>query len=109
MADDAQTTPWRRDICAAMVVLQVAGFLMLGVWLMFAGLTMMPFQAAGFSWSLLVRVIPVWIFPIVPVVCTIAAWRAFMRGLFRRAIGWSVVPLVAALPMLILIVVSRGS
>lgn len=105
--EQAASGPWRKDICASLLILQAAGLLMLGVWLMFAGLSIAPFQNTGFTWGLALRCVPVWLFPAVPLVSFVAAWRAFRRGSHRRAVAWSVVPLVAALPMLVLVALSR--
>lgn len=41
-----------------------------------------------------------WIYPVLPLACAVAAWRAFRRGDARRAVRWSSLPLVGAVPLL---------
>ncbi|HET7463893.1 MAG TPA: hypothetical protein VFJ82_21735 [Longimicrobium sp.] len=48
-------------------------------------------------WPLL---IVVWLYPLVPVACSAAAWRAFRRGDARRAIALTTAPLALTIPLL---------
>ncbi|HEX8903662.1 MAG TPA: hypothetical protein VF771_02330 [Longimicrobiaceae bacterium] len=41
-----------------------------------------------------------WIYPVLPLACSVAAWRAFRRGDARRAVAWSAVVLAGSLPLL---------
>lgn len=60
--------------------------------------TMMLFQDA-FSWEDFGFGAPIWIFPLIAIGCSLAAWWFFKRNEFRRAHFMTILPLPFALIM----------
>ncbi|HEV2147440.1 MAG TPA: hypothetical protein VGR37_08545 [Longimicrobiaceae bacterium] len=71
-------------------------------WFVAAGLSLAALGAAdpGDPWPPRVFVGVVWSYPILPVACSLAAWRAYARRRWRRAAVLAALPLLPALPLL---------
>jgi hypothetical protein len=72
-------------------------------WVVAARLSLVALDTwhAGDPWSPWVFVGVVWSYPVLPVACSVAAWRAYTRRRWRRAALWAGVPLLPALPLLV--------
>jgi cytochrome bd-type quinol oxidase subunit 2 len=71
-------------------------------WLLVAGFSFIASGPASGDAELFPRPLlwALWAYPVLPVVCSVAAWRAFRRRDVRRAVTWTSVQLVVILPML---------
>ena len=85
-----------------LVATQALALASIAAWLLVAGFSFIasgPASAGGglfpapLLWAL-------WGYPVLPIVCSVAAWRAFRRRDLRRAVTWTSVQLVVILPML---------
>ena len=97
----AAERPSRTAPALWMVLTQVLALLSLAAWAVVAGFSFVASGPANpeillpkpLLWAL-------WIYPAIPLACTVAAWRAFRRGDTRRAVTWTTVQLAAVLPLL---------
>ena len=84
-----------------LVLTQSLALASLAAWLLLAGFS---FLASGPASAEVLLPKPLlwalWAYPVLPLVCSAAAWRAFRRGDTRRAMTWTTIQLVVALPLL---------
>jgi hypothetical protein len=80
---------------------QALALLSLAAWLLIAGFSFVAGPAHG-DGALMPRPLLylLWLYPLLPLACTLAAWRAFRRGDVRRAVRWTTLPLAVAIPLL---------
>jgi hypothetical protein len=85
-----------------LVATQAVALLSLAAWLLVAGFSFLASGPAAGDGMLMPRplLFALWAYPVLPLACTVAAWRAFRRGDVRRAVGWTTWQLGAALPLL---------
>lgn len=85
-----------------LVATQALALCSLAGWLIVAGFSYLASgAAAGDGMPLpLPLLLALWAYPVLPLACSVAAWRAFRRGDVRRAMGWTTLPLAAAVPLL---------
>lgn len=83
-------------VLAWLIVTQFGYLLSLLPWLMFSGLAVMAFDAPGSTqmWQPWLFVGLVWSYPVLPLLCSIAAWVLFTRGRGLAAAVATSVPLV---------------
>ena len=81
---------------------QAVALVSLAAWLLVAGFSFVASGPAAGEGMLMPRPLLylLWLYPVLPLACSVAAWRAFRRGDARRAVRWSTLPLVAAIPLL---------
>lgn len=92
-----------RTTLAWLLATQALSLVSLVAWAASLGSSLMalaPPDAAGgaAAWTF---VAIVWSYPLLPVGCSVAAWRAYARGRMRRAAALSAVPVLPALPLLL--------
>jgi hypothetical protein len=90
---------------AWVVLAQAAALVSLVPWALVAGLSFLSFDARSGRGALLPLglLFALWAYPLLPLACGVAAWRAFRRGDARRAMHWSGVELVGAVLVLALV------
>jgi hypothetical protein len=94
----------RSDLIAAVYILCVQLFQLISLlfWGMIIPNTILVF-AQGFSWDQLMFVLPVWSYPVLPLVCAYPAWGAYATHKIRRAVIIASVPLLVAIPFVALL------
>ncbi|HSU17866.1 hypothetical protein [Longimicrobium sp.] len=85
-----------------LVATQALALASLAAWLLVAGFSFIASGPGSADGVLVPRSVlwVLWGYPVLPLVCSAAAWRAFRRRDLRRAITWTSVQLVVVLPML---------
>jgi hypothetical protein len=79
-------------------VCQLIAAVALAPWAVITGLSVMTTGAGALLPRPLLYLL--WIYPLLPVSCGVAAWIAFRRGDTARAVRLSAVPLLLAVPLL---------
>lgn len=81
---------------AWLLISQIAAVGSLVIWF---GVAMMSFMAfdSGVSSGALLFVAAIWLYPILVVVCIVAAWRAYRASRDTAALVWTTLPLLLAL------------
>jgi len=89
---------------AWIVLAQSAALVSLVPWALVAGLSFLSFNSGAADGALLPLglLFALWAYPLLPLACGVATWRAFRRGHVRSATRWSGVALLAAALMLAL-------
>ncbi|HEX8243807.1 MAG TPA: hypothetical protein VF541_09935 [Longimicrobium sp.] len=85
-----------------LAAMQTVSLLSLAAWAIVAGFSFLAWGPAAGEEMLMPRPLLylLWIYPVLPLACSVAAWRAYRRGDARRAVRWSALPLVGAVPLL---------
>ena len=85
-----------------LVATQALALASIAAWLLVAGFSFIASGPAGAGGGLFPAPLlwVLWGYPLLPVVCSVAAWRAFRRRDVRRAVTWTSVQLIVILPML---------
>ncbi|MFL5538145.1 MAG: hypothetical protein ACJ8J0_04100, partial [Longimicrobiaceae bacterium] len=85
-----------------LVATQALALCSLAGWLIVAGFSFLAAGPASGDGMLMPRplLLALWAYPVLPLACSVAAWRAFRRGDVRRAVGWTTLQLAAAVPLL---------
>ena len=93
----------RKPLLIWLIASQLLALFSLAFWLFAAGLSVMAFDSGVTqeAWNL---VIAVWVYPVWPVVCAIAAWIAYAR---RRDVLAGMLTTLTFLPVLLLVLVLR--
>ena len=97
--------PSRKPILIWLIISQVLALASLVVWLLMAGLSVMAFDS-GVTQEAWNFVIAVWLYPIWPIVFSIASWVAYTRRKDRLA---GVLTTFTFLPILVLLVIIIGA
>lgn len=90
---------------AWIVLAQAAALVSLVPWAVVAGLSFLSFSSGAAGGALLPvgLLFALWAYPLLPLACGVAAWRAFRRGGVRAAVRWSGVQLLGAALVLALV------
>ena len=85
-----------------LVATQALALASIAAWLLVAGFSFIASGPASADGVLFPRPLmwALWAYPVLPVLCSAAAWRAFRRRDLRRAVTWTSVQLIVILPML---------
>lgn len=85
-----------RGVRTWLIVSQVLYLLSLLPWLGMSGLAFMAFDAPGSTemWGPWIFAGTIWAYPLLPLVCSIAAWIAYRRGRTRGAAVLTSVPML---------------
>jgi hypothetical protein len=81
---------------------QAVSLASMAAWAVVAGFSFLAWGPAAGEGMLMPRPLLYlfWTYPVLPLACSVAAWRAYRRGDLRRAVRWSALPLVGAVPLL---------
>jgi hypothetical protein len=90
---------------AWIVLAQAAALVSLVPWAVVAGLSFLSFDSRAAEGALLPfgLLFALWAYPLLPLACGVATWRAFRRGDVRSAVRWSGVELAGAALVLALV------
>lgn len=85
-------------IRAWLIISQLLELASLVPWLIIAGLSVMAFDS-GYSKAAVLIVAAVWGYPVLLLICAVAAWVAYRRGSTTVALVSTSVPLLLAAPL----------
>lgn len=102
LESDAPAAPRRRGVLTWLVVTQVLVLLSLVPWIAFvvAAPRIAQDEPTPLGWVGLAVVIA---YGPVAIACAVAAWRAYRRGLHRRAAALTSVPMLGVVPLLVVV------
>ena len=100
----------RSDWFAALYILCVQTFQLISLlfWGMAVPNTFLLF-AEGFTWDRLMFVLPVWSYPLFPLLCAYPAWSAYAEHKVRRAVVLASAPMLTAIPLVALAFAARSA
>ena len=93
MTADAASAEIEGGTKLILIVLLVCELLALVPWAVFSALSFMGFDA-GFSWMVVVVMAPVWIYPVLVLVCSIVAFSLNGKGRSSAAVWTMLVPVI---------------
>ena len=83
-----------------LIITQILAVLSLPPWLIFAALSLLGFDS-GYQPSAVLIVGAIWLYPLLPLGCSILAWWLYRHGNRRGAVISTSVPLVVVVPLLL--------